>query len=634
MKNFIQFILLYLLSQPVCAQSIAELEYFFDTDPGAGSGAATVLAVPLDSLDATSSISTAGLAPGFHQLFYRVKDVTGNWGLFQKRSFYVTDNTQNSAGVGIHKLEYFFDSDPGAGGGPTTTFPLPQDSLNSSASLVTNSLAPGFHTLNYRVRDVDGVVSLFKKHTFYVQDTTSEAEEPLTEMAYYLDGGPGVSTSALTSGIASLDTADLTISLPLSLSPGFHYLHIESRNVTGEWGLYQTRTFFVSDSASSGPASPLTGLEYYVDADPGAGAGDFLPVGPVDSLDSLLVLPTQAGLSLGWHQLSLRVQDAAGAWSFAESDSFQVFTGCSIPAPEIQVAGSPEICPGDSVQLSVPPVYASYSWSNGATSSSVWVTSAGSYAVTVTDTAGCAGFATAVGVSLLPAPEPVILVNGQTEFCTGDSVGLITDAIHESYFWSTGDTTAFTFITQTGSYFVTVTEDGCPGISEPVSLFAIEVPTPTVVQIAADSLQSDLVANTYTWYFNSTVLPVSTRTIQANQSGIYQVQLTNEIGCVSDKSEFFSFTATGLPSFVDRIHLRVFPNPGSGLFTLEFDMEKTDTLALNLLDATGRSIGQREISGSAGANSLTIDLQGQAAGIYYLRLRTRSGEGGISLLKK
>jgi hypothetical protein len=212
-------------------------------------------------------------------------------------------------------------------------------------------------------------------------------------------------------------------------------------------------------------------------------------------------------------------------------------------------------------------------------------------------------------------------------------VGLITDAIHESYLWSTGDTAAFTFVRQTGTYFVTVTEGGCSGISQPVSLFALEMPTPEVVQIAPDSLQSDLMASSYTWYFNATLLPDETRAIHATQSGTYQVQLANEIGCVSDKSAFFSFTTTGLETLAGLLRWRIFPNPGTGLFTLDYEAEQAEILELTIHDGTGRMLWRQTLRSTAGSGRLFIDLQGYASGVYYVRVRTRLGEGGMRLVK-
>src|SRR5688500_6134601 len=87
-------------------------EYFFDTDPGAGLG--TSITTPVgtnDTINFTSTIPTTSLAAGFHFLGLRVKHNDGRWGLFEKRGFYISNSTANSAD--INAAEYFFDNDPG-----------------------------------------------------------------------------------------------------------------------------------------------------------------------------------------------------------------------------------------------------------------------------------------------------------------------------------------------------------------------------------------------------------------------------------------------------------------------------------------------------------------------------------------
>ncbi len=61
-------------------------------------------------------------------------------------------------------------------------------------------------------------------------------------------------------------------------------------------------------------------------------------------------------------------------------------------------------------------IYASYSWSNGANTSSITV-GAGTYTLTVTDAFGCTGVSAPVTVTSQPAPT--ILAHNDTSFCSG-----------------------------------------------------------------------------------------------------------------------------------------------------------------------------------------------------------------------
>ena len=104
------FLLLFFISSQTHSQSILKGEYFFDTDPGVGNGAALTFA-PGSTVNFTSSISIASLSAGFHQLAIRVKETGGLWSEFESRGFYISAATADSPN--IVGAEYFFDADPG-----------------------------------------------------------------------------------------------------------------------------------------------------------------------------------------------------------------------------------------------------------------------------------------------------------------------------------------------------------------------------------------------------------------------------------------------------------------------------------------------------------------------------------------
>jgi len=61
---------------------------------------------------------------------------------------------------------------------------------------------------------------------------------------------------------------------------------------------------------------------------------------------------------------------------------------------------------------------------------------------------------------------PLIIPNGSTTFCVGDSVQLGADSSYVSYLWSTGETTATIYALDSGDYTVYVTDAyGCTGTS-------------------------------------------------------------------------------------------------------------------------------------------------------------------------
>ncbi|MBS1645404.1 MAG: T9SS type A sorting domain-containing protein, partial [Bacteroidetes bacterium] len=70
----------YILSKIVAA------EYFWDTDPGVGSGNPLAVSPQEDSIQENYTIKTPCLSPGMHYLYVRTKDEWGKWGLTQTDS--------------------------------------------------------------------------------------------------------------------------------------------------------------------------------------------------------------------------------------------------------------------------------------------------------------------------------------------------------------------------------------------------------------------------------------------------------------------------------------------------------------------------------------------------------------------
>jgi hypothetical protein len=79
-----------------------------------------------------------------------------------------------------------------------------------------------------------------------------------------------------------------------------------------------------------------------------------------------------------------------------------------------------------------------------------------------------------------PNPYVTIALDGEVEFCAGESVTMAAGGA-DSYVWSTGDTTAFLMVEESGTYFVRGLLDGCQGISIPVVVNAKPVPEVDII---------------------------------------------------------------------------------------------------------------------------------------------------------
>ncbi len=141
--------------------NIVAMEYFFDLEnPAPGT------ATPLTDFTASTNVANLNfnialpaVFPGkFHRLYIRSKDITNKWS--QTNSAYFDNYTVPAYTLAPHiapqigKIEYFFDTDPGAGNGFTATM-LPANTgnivgFNFDASIGT--LMPGDHKIFIRSR--------------------------------------------------------------------------------------------------------------------------------------------------------------------------------------------------------------------------------------------------------------------------------------------------------------------------------------------------------------------------------------------------------------------------------------------------------------------------------------------------
>jgi hypothetical protein len=151
-------------------------EYFFDNDPGAGSGNPLSIGTASDTVTGSYSISTASLEGGRHRLYVRTRSASGHWGLPQERSFCIREK--------IVAAEYFWDLDPGEGNGVPLSISAQSDTVQQSYTVKAPCLLPGTHYLYVRTKDEHGRWSMAQ------EDTVTFSSPSVTATASYPGPGP------------------------------------------------------------------------------------------------------------------------------------------------------------------------------------------------------------------------------------------------------------------------------------------------------------------------------------------------------------------------------------------------------------------------------------------------------------
>ena len=217
------------------------------------------------------------------------------------------------------------------------------------------------------------------------------------------------------------------------------------------------------------------------------------------------------------------------------------------PLPEVEVeitAGSSPLCPGSEVELTATSATAvDYAWSTTDNGASIVVDAAGTYSVEITDANGCSA---ADSIVIEEGLVPLIEIEGDTEFCLGDSVMLTAQyAGGEGITWSTGETTQEIWVSTAGEYCVsTVSFHGCEA-SDCITVVAAEVPDISAGsdieicdgQSTTLTVTGGSASTTYTWYVDGLVVDSGMTIIVSPGVGIteYSVVATNENCSVSDE---------------------------------------------------------------------------------------------------
>jgi Putative metal-binding motif/Calx-beta domain len=224
----------------------------------------------------------------------------------------------------ITRAEYFFDTDPGQGNGFAITNLSPADTVNFTANIPLNALSPGFHILLMRVRNANGTWSNSESRYFYILSNTTTNTANITAAEYFFDADPGAGHGTLTPVGTAGPTVNFTASIPASLSPGFHFLAIRTRDADGKWGFSETRNFYLASPPAADMPS-ITAAEYFYDHDPGVGNGTVLNItSPDNIITQTFMVPVPDTMSASNHFLTIRVKDQAGHWSLFEKDTVTV----------------------------------------------------------------------------------------------------------------------------------------------------------------------------------------------------------------------------------------------------------------------------------------------------------------------
>jgi PKD repeat protein len=226
------------------------------------------------------------------------------------------------------------------------------------------------------------------------------------------------------------------------------------------------------------------------------------------------------------------------------------------PAPTITIAGSTSLCPGETVTLTAS-TSDTYLWSNGATTQSITVGTAGTYTVTTTNTNPCNGTGPSSGVSVTVLSAPAasftstVPVLNQYQFNNTSTGGTI-------YAWDFGD---------------------------------------------ANQSSAQNPVHVYT------------------TSGTYTVTLivTGSNGCTDTATQVLN-VGVGVQEVANVSGITMYPNPANDNLTIEIGMNEGAKATIVIFDLSGNVIVSETQHLGSGSNTLTYDVANWSNGIYFVRI--------------
>lgn len=222
---------------------IVEAEYFINQDPGVGMGTAIDV---LDGgiVDETLNIATSSLPVGTHRLFIRTKNAVNEYSLYEHKTFRVAHTPDNN-NSDIVEAEYFFNQDPGVGMG-TAIDVIDGSVVDENLVVPTIGLPAGTHRIFVRTKNAANQYSLYEHKTFRLGHVFDNNTSDITAAEYFIDADPGIgSATALTVSGNSIDE-NFNVNIPVGLAQGDHYLYVRTKNMSGEWSLYERQYFEVN----------------------------------------------------------------------------------------------------------------------------------------------------------------------------------------------------------------------------------------------------------------------------------------------------------------------------------------------------------------------------------------------------
>ncbi|KAB1061800.1 GEVED domain-containing protein [Salibacter halophilus] len=303
---------------------------------------------------------------------------------------------------------------------------------------------------------------------------------------------------------------------------------------------------------------------------------------------------------------------------------------------ELNVPGQFLLCENEVDTISTGLTFSDHTWSDGSKKTFLEIVSAGQYAVTTEDVStGCVQEASFNVVEESPVNLPDTIIKG----CVVDGGVSLTGNVPGDYDWSTGASTSFINVTESGTYSVSVTDP--TGKCTSIDSVEIEVFEDPVAGFIGDRAfltmtftDTSLYSETYYWDFGDGSTSTSQNPVHIYSSeGEYDVMQAVDNFCGTDTIyQSFNITSTSVYENVNNEEVSIYPNPTSSNLNL-YSSQSFGTLDVTMIDITGKVVYTETKNIQAG-DRIMFDVSNFSPGIYTLKLDNATSSSNYKFIVK
>ncbi len=283
------------------------------------------------------------------------------------------------------------------------------------------------------------------------------------------------------------------------------------------------------------------------------------------------------------------------------------------------------VCTGETVAIVAGAPVDDVLWSTGDTTSTLLVSTPGTYTVSVIGACGISFDTIVVSASALSYTG--FLEADTMQFCAGGSALLTSSMPATTYSWTGGSSNDSLTVTTGGTYTLNIT-DACGTGSESIVITELTTPVASFTQFNS-YLTVDLTSTsttsgntTYAWDFGdggTSTLMNPTHVYSTVGTFTITLTVTNECG-TNTTTQTVTSTNLGLEEMLSNGSVTLFPNPSNGEFTIGMELLTNTSVEVRVENIIGQVVYDNTLGSIEGQHNEVVVLNNAVSGVYFVRI--------------